>query len=186
MQLIVGLGNYGEQYEHTRHNVGFMIVDELPAVAPWDEDTKTPALRTRLDVEKEVELIKPLTMMNRSGKAVSYVARKHKIKPEDILVIHDDLDIPTGQAKMTFGKSAAKHNGVASVIDSISTQNFWRLRIGIVPPKKPPAHTMKEFVLKEMTPAQEKKMLAQKEKLVEGILLWAEDHEKGMQFINTK
>lgn len=142
MKLIVGLGNPGEKYENTRHNVGFMVVDRLSeganvgdvngdfAIVEWGEDRQVYTRTVSLDAMAAV-LAKPQTYMNESGKAVKYLCQKHKVLPENVLVIHDDLDIPLGSYKLQFGKGPKLHNGVASVENYLGTKDFWRLRVGI-------------------------------------------------------
>lgn len=133
MKLIVGLGNPGRRYAATRHNVGYMVLDEL-------------AKRHRIHVKKrmgramvgqgtiaeeEVLLAKPMTFMNLSGEAVSHLARRYRIKPEDIIVIYDDVDLPPGKIRIRPRGSAGGHKGMDSIIYHLRTQDFPRVRIGI-------------------------------------------------------
>ncbi len=134
IRLIVGLGNPGSEYEGTRHNAGF-----------WWVDAAATALGVRLAVERAyhglvarsnqthgpVWLLQPMTFMNLSGKAVSPLARFFKIEPAQILVVHDELDLPPGQTKLKLGGSAAGHNGLKDIQAQLGTPDFWRLRIGI-------------------------------------------------------
>lgn len=136
MKLIVGLGNPGKQYEKTRHNLGFMIADALREawqMEDWREDKKTNALTAAGQFGKEkIYMLKPQTFMNLSGTAVAkFAAYLKKISPRDILVIHDELDLPWGKIKMEHGRSSAGHKGVESVIESLRTKDFARLRVGI-------------------------------------------------------
>jgi len=128
MKLIVGLGNPGRRYKKTRHNVGFMIIDEL--VDKWQKSKKANCVYSK---EKNVEFIKPTTYMNNSGKAVRSVKDKHKIKPQNIIVIHDDIDLLFGEVKVSKNISSAGHKGVLSIINELGTQDFTRIRIGINP-----------------------------------------------------
>lgn len=142
MKLIVGLGNPGEKYENTRHNVGFFVVDRLSdgdnvsevngdsIIVEWGEDRQVYTRSVSLDAKTAV-LAKPQTFMNESGKAVKFLCQKHKLTPEEVLVIHDDLDIPLGSYKLQFGKGPRLHNGVTSVENYLGTKDFWRLRVGI-------------------------------------------------------
>ena len=114
---IVGLGNPGKEYERTRHNVGFLFIDIL------ESNLKN----------KKIILAKTQTFMNKSGTAVLALIKSHKIKPENVLVVHDDIDISWGKFKFSFGRSSAGHKGVESIIKTLKTKNFWRLRIGIHP-----------------------------------------------------
>ena len=186
MKLIVGLGNPGKEYEATRHNVGFAMIDFLVPADEWEESTKANALYARSKDLKNTELLKPLTFMNKSGDAVGYAKRKHKIKPENVLVIHDDLDIEVGRIKMTFAKSSAGHKGVESIVKALKTEKFWRLRIGIAPKRKPDHKRIKDWILSPFTPAEKKFVLKNKKKILEGISLWLEHPEKGMQLVNTE
>ncbi len=183
--LIVGLGNPGEEYTNTRHNVGFLLLDALPTKSDWVTQKKGVWEEAVLNAGPKTMLVRPLTFMNTSGTAVGAATRKHGVKPDNIVIIHDELDMELGTLKMTYNKSAGTHKGVASVIKHVRTKKFWRIRVGITPKKKPASSDMKDFLLRNMTGAEKKKVLAHKEKVVEGILLWLENHEKGMQHINT-
>lgn len=132
--LIVGLGNKGKKYEGTRHNIGFACVDafaeahEFPA---WAEKKDLKCQVTTMTMgDKRVILAKPTTFMNLSGEAVRAVARFYKVHDNDIVIAHDELDIPFGQIRMRVGGSAAGHNGLKSVLEHID-EIFGRVRIGI-------------------------------------------------------
>jgi peptidyl-tRNA hydrolase, PTH1 family len=130
--LIVGLGNPGAKYQHTRHNLGFMVIDKLGSSidASSRERFQGAILETRRNDETLV-LLKPLTFMNNSGASVSQVTRWYKVPHERILIIYDDLDLPYGTIRLRPGGSAGGHNGLASVIQHLGTDNVPRLRIGI-------------------------------------------------------
>lgn len=136
MILIVGLGNIGEQYSNTKHNVGFMAIDKIANDHNFpDFKEKKNYLFTKSKVENEdIILIKPTTYMNLSGEAVQSASTMYKIKPEDIIVIHDDLDIPTSEIRTKIGGSAGGHNGLKSIDNKIG-QNYHRIRIGISHPR---------------------------------------------------
>jgi len=127
MKLIVGLGNPGEEYINTRHNVGFMVVDRL-AKSSWKRSKSGLLIYSWLG--SEVELIKPQTFMNKSGEAVGLVVKKHNLIPDDIIVIHDDLDIQFGKYKIQKGKGPKVHKGVLSVERVLGGEDFWRVRVG--------------------------------------------------------
>lgn len=135
MKLIIGLGNPGKQYENTRHNAGFLILDELQKKLEFPEfklEKKFSAFVTEKNIAGEkIFFAKPETFMNLSGKAVSALANFYKILPEEITLIHDDLDIEIGKYKISNDSSAAGHNGVQSVFDEFGTQKIKRIRIGI-------------------------------------------------------
>lgn len=133
MKLIVGLGNPGGQYESTRHNIGFMVVDKLAreigaAAVSWKEDGQRKAMIARAG---DVVLAKPLTFMNNSGIAVSSLMRYYKLLPDDLWIVHDDIDLPLGKIRMRAKGGAGGHHGVASVMAAIKTDRFVRFRLGI-------------------------------------------------------
>ena len=134
IRLFVGLGNPGPEYEATRHNAGFWWVDALADKlgARLVPERSYQALAARVNRnEGPVWLLQPMTFMNRSGLSVATLARFFKIEPAQILVIHDELDLMPGQAKLKFGGSAAGHNGLKDIHGQLGTQDFWRLRLGI-------------------------------------------------------
>ncbi len=132
--LIVGLGNVGKQYDGTRHNIGFACVDELASrqdFAPWIEKTDLKcAVTTNTIGDSRVILIKPTTFMNLSGEAVQAVMHFYKIPLQQVLVVHDELDIPFGQIRTRTGGSSAGNNGIKSIIQHLG-EEFDRVRIGI-------------------------------------------------------
>jgi len=151
--LVVGLGNVGKQYELTRHNVGFNCLNafaETHEFEPWVEkkDLKCQ-LASKVLGDVRVILIKPTTMMNLSGEAVQAAARFYKIEFNQIVAVHDELDIPFGQIRMRVGGGAAGHNGIKSLIQHIGDE-FGRVRIGIQPDSKV-QNDMSDFVLDKFT-----------------------------------
>jgi len=138
VQLVVGLGNPGPQYERTRHNIGFMVVDTVVQHLRLDKPQKTATYELWMhdtDTTKTL-LVKPLTFMNKSGEAVAELVRFFKVPDENVLVIHDDLDLPLGTVRLREGGGTGGHNGVASIEDSLGYEHFRRVRIGI---SRPPA-----------------------------------------------
>jgi PTH1 family peptidyl-tRNA hydrolase len=132
MKLVIGLGNPGAQYEQTRHNVGFRVVDVLAQKLGWKWERRGRAMLATGTVGAEkVVLIKPLTYMNLSGEAVGELARWYKVPPEDLLIVYDELDLPTGRLRLKTSGSAAGHNGLDSLIHHLHTNKFPRLRVGI-------------------------------------------------------
>jgi len=133
-KLIIGLGNPDEEYQNTRHNVGFMFLDYLAKkidANDFAEDKKLNALVSKSKIEKtSVVLVKPLCYVNKSGEVVSKLAKFYKIKPADIIVVQDDLDIEFGSFKNSFEKNSGGHKGVESIIKALKTNKFYRLRIG--------------------------------------------------------
>jgi PTH1 family peptidyl-tRNA hydrolase len=133
MKLIVGLGNPGDQYKDTRHNIGFMIVDKLShelgsESVTWKNDTAHQALVAKAG---EVLLVKPLTFMNNSGLAVKGLVDYYKLCPDDVWVIHDDIDLPIGKIRIRTKGGTAGHNGVTSILDALKSDTFIRFRMGI-------------------------------------------------------
>ena len=131
MRLIVGLGNPGKTYEWTRHNLGFQAVDAYAshAQASWEKHHKANADTAKIG--NDVLLVKPLTSMNLSGQAVKTLLDFYHLRPEDLIVIHDDKDLAFGQMRLSPGSGSAGHNGVASVLESLGTQKCTRIRLGI-------------------------------------------------------
>ncbi len=133
MKIIVGLGNPGRKYEHTRHNAGFMAIDELAKNLYVDiAQEKYFALigKARIDSE-QVVLIKPQTYMNESGRAVAAAVRGSYADVADLLVIHDELDLPSGSVRVKIGGGHGGHNGLRSIIEHLGSAEFVRVRIGI-------------------------------------------------------
>ena len=147
MKLIAGLGNPGSEYEHTRHNMGFDVIDELARrwnAARWKKDMNADIASVQKNGET-VLLVKPLTYMNSSGESVGAIMRYYKIEPEDVYVICDDLDLPPGMTRIRMQGSDGGHNGMKSVIAHVGTKEFPRFRIGVGHPKD--GHTVVEHVL---------------------------------------
>ena len=137
IRLIVGLGNPGPEYEHTRHNAGFWWVDaaarQLGATLAFDRNHHGLLARVNLPqrAQQPLWLLQPLTFMNLSGKAVAPLARFYKIAPAEVLVVHDELDLPPGEKRLKLGGSHAGHNGLKDIHAALGTPDYWRLRIGI-------------------------------------------------------
>jgi PTH1 family peptidyl-tRNA hydrolase len=132
MKLIIGLGNPGSQYEKTRHNVGFHVVDALvhAYALRWERHGRAMIAQGMMGPEKVV-LVKPITFMNNSGEAIIELIRWYKIEAIDIIVIYDDLDLPVGQVRLRAQGSSGGHNGINSMINHLHTNQFVRLRVGI-------------------------------------------------------
>lgn len=147
MILIAGLGNPGKEYEHTRHNMGFDVIDELARrwnITNWKESMQAEIAQASRNGEK-VLLVKPLTYMNNSGEAVGAIARYYKIGVQDIYIICDDLDLPPGKTRIRKKGASGGHNGIKSLISHLGSENFNRFRIGVGHPKD--GHTVVEHVL---------------------------------------
>lgn len=147
MKMIVGLGNPGAEYAHTRHNMGFDVIDELAfrwKVTVWKKDKNAETASLMRDGEKLL-LVKPLTYMNNSGEAVGALARYYKIFPEDIFVVCDDLDLPPGKTRIRKKGASGGHNGIKSLIAHLGTEEFIRFRIGVGHPRD--GHSVVQHVL---------------------------------------
>ena len=153
MKLIVGLGNPGKKYERNRHNLGYMVVDELGRGLAW---RKSADLMCYFAKDGEFMLVKPTTFMNLSGESIRAICHYFKINPKDILVVCDDLDLEFGKIRLAFDGSSAGHNGVDSVIKSLATPDFNRLRIGIG--RSPKGRKPENFVLSDFTKIESSKV----------------------------
>lgn len=133
-RLIAGLGNPGAEYAETRHNVGFWFIDRLAQDlrVTWSPQTRFHGEVARVG---EAWLVKPATFMNRSGQAVAALARFYRIAPDEVLVVHDDLDLPPGGIRLKQGGGNGGHNGLKDIQAHLSTPDFWRLRLGIGHPR---------------------------------------------------
>jgi PTH1 family peptidyl-tRNA hydrolase len=148
IKLMVGLGNPGRQYEKTRHNAGFLFLDKLAfeAGCAWVGDARFGGVVAEVSVAgSKVMLLKPGVFMNRSGLAVGKIARYYKLAPEEILVVHDELDFDPGLVKLKKDGGHAGHNGLRDIIGHLGSKEFYRLRIGIGRP--PPGKIVADFVL---------------------------------------
>jgi len=173
MILIIGLGNPGKKYKKTRHNIGFMVIDEL--VNSEQVKTKTKRKKTNFAIwetsynYKKIILIKPLTFINNSGKVVKSIVNNLKSSIQSLVVIHDDIDLPLGKIKISKNISSAGHKGVQSIIDELKTKNFIRVRIGIAPEvKEKPENTVK-FVLEKFSKKEKKELKQIIKKAIEEI-----------------
>jgi len=137
MFLIVGLGNPGKKFEKTRHNVGFLVIDEFSrenGFPSWRGSKNNNCLYAKKEMAgKEIELIKPLVFMNNSGQVIKSISRKHNLKPENILIVHDDIDLPLGKIRIVKNRGSAGQKGVESIIKELKTKDFIRIRLGIKP-----------------------------------------------------
>ncbi|MEW6766013.1 MAG: aminoacyl-tRNA hydrolase [Pseudomonadota bacterium] len=134
IRLIVGLGNPGAQYADTRHNAGFWFVDEVArmAGATLRPEPRFHGVAARATLDgRELWLLQPTTYMNRSGQSVAALARFYKIAPEQILIAHDEIDLPAGQIKLKYAGGHGGHNGLRDLHAHLGTPNYWRLRIGV-------------------------------------------------------
>jgi PTH1 family peptidyl-tRNA hydrolase len=174
MKLIAGLGNPGRSYTNNRHNVGFTCLNHFARAQNIKFDQKRGLARigTGKVTGNKVVLARPQTYMNSSGQSVSRLIRKFNIGLNDLLVIHDDLDLPLAKIRLSFGSSSGGHKGIDSIIKELGSQDFIRLRVGIGRPDK--AEISEDeiiaFVLSDFTPAEKKAIARVTPKVSEAIL----------------
>jgi PTH1 family peptidyl-tRNA hydrolase len=187
MYLIAGLGNPGQQYAGTRHNIGFMMLDHFVEKNNLTfTDSKWKALVSKAVIwDESVVLLKPQTFMNLSGMAVAQAVNFYKLQPANIIVIHDDLDMEFGRLKIVSGGGDGGHKGIRSIIEHLGTKNFPRIKIGIGRPPTPVPPD--KYVLSTFN-SEEKKMIEQKMSLViEGLRVSLQQGiSAAMTFINRK
>ena len=171
--LIIGLGNPGEKYEKTRHNVGFQTIDEVAESFDFPVFSSKSIFNAEISKgtynKQNIVLAKPKTFMNLSGKAVKLLMKN--LKTKELIVIHDDIDIPLGRIRIANNRGAANHNGVESIINELKTKDFIRLRIGIKPKTKIKA--LDRFVLQKFNKEEEKtieEVIKKTAKAVEAII----------------
>jgi len=176
MIIIVGLGNPGEQYKNTRHNVGFIAVDEFAKINNFPEfklQKKSNALVSEHILKNEsVVLAKPQTFMNESGKSVKQLISNTEAKMADLVIIHDDIDLPIGKIKIIKDRGSAGHKGVESIIKSIGNDGLIRFRIGIGPENKAEA---KKIVLKYFSGEEQKTINGTLQKIIDALDLFIKE-----------
>ena len=188
MYIIVGLGNPGEEYELTRHNTGRMVAEDFAKANKfpvWIFDKKSNALKSEAKIKKDkVLLLLPETMMNNSGNAVQKFITSKK-KAEQLIVVHDDLDLALGRFKISFAKSSGGHRGVESVIKKIKTDKFIRIRVGTYPKKKPQGKEVIKFLMGKFTPKELSVFKKTSKKITSALeMIIAEDLQKAMSSYN--
>lgn len=154
LKLIVGLGNPGKRYAKNRHNLGFMAIDRFAEKHNIDLDIKKKkaVYGKGMCNGEEIVVLKPQTFMNLSGEAVLYLASFLKIKPENIIVVADDTELPFGKIRIRRKGGSGGHNGIKSLINSLKTENFPRLRFGIGRPPENSGIELYDYVLQDFTP----------------------------------
>lgn len=188
MKMIVGLGNPGKQYENTRHNIGFMALDRLADSygVSWSQETKFQAKVASAMVDGEkILLVKPMTYMNESGQAVEKMSQYYKIDPDNVLIIYDDLDLPTGKLRLRQSGSAGGHNGIKSIISHLGTSKFKRIRTGIDRPDK---QSVVDYVLGELRRDEQDKLSSSFDYIQSAVDLWlqSDDFNQVMNRFNQK
>ena len=195
IKLIVGLGNPGAEYEATRHNAGFWLVDQLARMggATMRVEGRFHGLAARARLwDQDIWLLKPSTFMNRSGLAVVSLARFYKVLPDELVVAHDEMDLPAGAAKLKRGGGAGGHNGLKDISAHLSTQDYWRLRLGVGHPRNAPGgagagrEDVVNFVLKPPRREEQEAIDAAIDRCIDPLGLLARgDAERAMAQLHT-
>ena len=195
MHFIIGLGNPGEEYENTRHNTGRIVLEAFRKKAgfsEWENDKKLRALVSAGKIGKEkAVLVMPETFMNKSGTSAATLIKSKKAA-EQLIVVHDDLDLPLGSMKISFNRGSGGHKGIESIKRAIKTEAFVRVRIGISPAtpsgklKKPKGDkAVGDFILGKFKPKETEEIKKVSKKVIEAIeVLIAEGREKAMSVFN--
>lgn len=205
MKLILGLGNPGDTYYNTRHNLGFMVLDhflqnQAPPETSWSEEKTLKSitasfLAKTMIGEAKILLAKPQTYMNNAGMAVALLTRYFAIASEDVFVLHDDIDLPLGSLRIRRGGSSAGHHGVDSVMKALDTDQFWRFRLGIGHPKrhgdvnveKRVIHNVEDFVIAPFASDEQGKVRKLIKHAAAGLYIAVKDGiEKAANIYNTK
>ena len=188
IKMMVGLGNPGSEYEQTRHNAGFWFIDELAwqYKASLKEEKKFFGSVARISISgSDLWLLKPATFMNRSGQAVAALAQFYKIKPEEILVVHDELDIPCGRIKFKLGGGNGGHNGLKDIQARLGTPDFYRLRLGIDHPGD--RNLVVGYVLNKPSPEHRQQIDEAINKSLKAVpMLLAGEWEEAVRFLHSK
>ncbi len=183
MKLIVGLGNPGKNYKNTRHNVGFIVLDSYLDTSDWKEKFNALYHEERIGGDKVI-FVKPLTFMNLSGDAIVKFVNYYDVNIDDILVIHDDLDLPFSTYKLKKNSSAGGHNGIKSIINRLGSQEFARLKVGV---SKDKSVDTKDYVLGNFS-KNEAEVFAEMQKTFNKIIesFIKDGIDKTMNIYNTK
>ena len=189
VRLVAGLGNPGREYAFTRHNAGFWFLDALAVKlgAAFRSEGKFQGHVAK--AAGDLRLLKPMTHMNLSGRSVSAAARFFAVSPAEILVVHDELDLLPGEAKMKFGGGVAGHNGLKDISAQLGTRDFWRLRIGIGHPRDSsiPQQDVADYVLAPPTLADGKTIAAALDRALDAWpAIEAAEFERAMLLLHTK
>lgn len=188
MKLVIGLGNPGREYDHTRHNVGFEVLDELVrrTEATLRRSWTVPAWTGKVEIEGEgVLLVKPRTFMNRSGQAIAAMMRKRGLKPADVIVVLDDLELPCGRIRIRKQGGAGGHKGLQSVIQALGADDFVRVRVGIGP--RPAGEELVEHVLARFTAEERREVEKAVEVAADAVTAVVQDGvEKAMNRFNER
>jgi PTH1 family peptidyl-tRNA hydrolase len=187
MKLIVGLGNPGKKYEKTWHNIGFVALDKIANEFDMGSFKIEKKFKSEIAIgqigNEKVVLAKPQTFMNNSGEAVSAIVKYYKIDSEDIIIIHDDVDLPLERIKIVTDSSGGGNNGVKSIIQYLKTKNFWRIKVGIATAVKDKMDTA-DYVLSKSGLLQSRKVKSSIKKTVLAAAKTVEDGPSAMNQFN--
>jgi PTH1 family peptidyl-tRNA hydrolase len=193
MFLIAGLGNPGDKYTGTRHNLGFEVVDELRRKMELPQFETDKKFKSEISKNSGLILVKPLTFMNMSGMAVAPIAQYFKIAPEEVIVIHDELDLPLGHIKLRMGGSDAGHHGIESVIKLLGSEQFIRVRLGIgnwhavSGEHKHASFNAEKFVIEKFLPNEKSKVKALMKRAVKAVeVILSQGLDKAQNQYNDK
>lgn len=193
MFLIAGLGNPGDKYTGTRHNLGFEVIDELRRKMELPQFETDKKFKSEISKNSGLILVKPLTFMNMSGMAVAPIAQYFKIAPEEVIIIHDELDLPLGHIKLRMGGSDAGHHGIESVIKLLGSEQFIRVRLGIgnwhavSGEHKHASFNAEKFVVEKFLPNEKSKVKALTKKAVKAVeVILSQGLDKAQNQYNDK
>lgn len=193
MFLIAGLGNPGDKYTGTRHNLGFEVIDELRRKMELPQFETDKKFKSEISKNSGLILVKPLTFMNMSGMAVAPIAQYFKIAPEEVIIIHDELDLPLGHIKLRMGGSDAGHHGIESVIKLLGSEQFIRVRLGIgnwhavSGEHKHASFNAEKFVIEKFLPNEKSKVKALIKKSVKAVeVILSQGLDKAQNQYNDK
>jgi peptidyl-tRNA hydrolase, PTH1 family len=173
MKIIAGLGNPGPEYKNTRHNIGYLVLEELAARHPLEkQESRFDALIGQVRIKGEkVLLVKPLTYMNLSGRALQPLLHWHKLDLQDFLVVYDDMDLPLGSLRIRPGGGSGGHKGIKSIVERLGSQEFARIRLGI---GRPTDREAADWVLGRFSPAEREQMEQAVRKAADAAEKWVE------------
>ena len=169
MKTIIGLGNPGKEYDNTRHNAGRMVVEYFVKKNDLKDFVLDKKSKSLISKNPKVLVALPETFMNKSGFSAAKLVKTKK-ENKDLIVIHDDLDLPLGKIKISYGKNSGGHKGVESIMRALKTKNFVRIRVGVISGKSKPADILK-FIVGKFKPAEEKEIKKVLKKISDALLI---------------
>jgi len=183
MNLIIGLGNPGEKYKSTRHNLGRLIIKNFQRKADFPDFELKKKMKALISKKEKIILALPETFMNTSGASVKLLTKQHILDPKNLIVVHDDFALELGKLRISKNRSSGGHKGIQSIINELKTKNFIRFRIGIKPKRQP--KNLDKFVLKKFTKQEKEDIKKAIKKCVKALELTLKDGvEKAMNEYN--